>query len=81
MIVDTLKGSPGVEEEIVIERTHRVQTNKNKKSNTPRTIICRILNYKGKAKILKNAKKLKGKNISINEDFCRATFDHCKELW
>ena len=38
---------------------------KNKKSNTPRTIVCRILNYKDKVKILRNAKKLKTKNIFI----------------
>ena len=26
-------------------------------------------------------KKLKGKNIFVNEDFCHATSDHLKELW
>ena len=26
-------------------------------------------------------KKLKGKSIFINEDFCQATLDHRKELW
>ena len=25
--------------------------------------------------------KLKGKNIFINEDFCQAILDRCKELW
>ena len=43
MELDTLfKESLGIEEEVVIERTHRVKTDKNKKSNTPRTIVCRI---------------------------------------
>ena len=58
-----------------------MKTDKSKKGNTPRTIVCRILNYKDKVKILRNAKKLKGKNIFINEDFCQATLDHRKELW
>ena len=67
--------------EVVIERAHRVKRDKNKKSNIPRTIVCRILNYKDKVKILENAKKLKISNIFINEDFCQATLDHRKELW
>ena len=73
------KESLGIEEEVVIERAHRVRTDKDKKSNATRTIVCRILNYKHKVKILRNAKKLKGKNIFTNEDFCQATLDHRKE--
>ena len=69
--LDTLfKESLGIEEEVVTERAHRMKKDKNKKTNRPRTIICRILNYKDKVKIPKNAKKLKRKNIFINEDFC-----------
>ena len=70
-----------IEEEVVTERTHRVKTDKSKKGNTSKTIVCTILNYVDKVKILRNAKKLKGKNIFINEDFCQATLDHRKELW
>ena len=56
--LDTLfKESLGTEDEIVIERAHRVKTGKNQRSTTPRTIVCRILNYKDKVKILRNAKK------------------------
>ena len=51
------KESLGIEKQVVIERTHRVKTDKSKKSNTPRTIVCRILNYKDKVKILRNVKK------------------------
>ena len=69
--LDTLfKESLGIEEEVVTERAHRLKKDNKKKSNRPRTIICRILNYKDKVKIPKNAKKLKRKNIFINEDFC-----------
>ena len=55
-----------MEEEVAIERRHIVKTDKSTKGNAPRTIICRILNYKDKVTILRNAKKLKGKNIFIN---------------
>ena len=54
---------------------------KSKKGNTPRIIVCRILNYKDKVKILRNVKKQKDKNIFINENFSQATLDHRKELW
>ena len=61
----------GIEEEVVIERAYRVKTDKkNKKGNTPRAIVCRILNCKDKVIISRNGKKLKGKNIFINRDFC-----------
>ena len=40
-----------------------------------------FFNYKGKKNILKNAKKLKGKNIFINEDFSHETMELRKELW
>ena len=60
---------------------HRVKTEKSKESNTPRTIVCRILNYKEKVKSLRNAKKLKGKNIFINKDVWQATLEHRKDLW
>ena len=67
------KESLGIEDEVVIERAHRVKTDKSKKSNTARAIVCRILNCKDKVKILRNIKKLKNKNSFINEDFCQAT--------
>ena len=75
-----LKEILGTEEEVVIERVHRVKTEKSKESNTPRTIVCRILNYKEKVKSLRNTKKLNGKNIFINEDVYQATLEHRKEL-
>ena len=58
-----------------------MKTDKSKEGNPPRTIVCRILNYKDKVKILRYAKKLKGKNIFINEDFYQATLDRRPELW
>ena len=80
--LDTLfKEGLGIEDEVVIERANRVKTGKSKKGSTPRTDVCKILNYKDKVNILGNTKTLKRKNICINEDFCQPTFDHCKKLW
>ena len=47
----------------------------------PRTIVSRFFDYKNKTNILNNAKKLKGRNIFINEDFSHETMELCKELW
>ena len=49
-----------------IERANRAKIDKNKRTNTPREIICRTLNYKDKVKILRKTKKMKGKNTFIN---------------
>ena len=46
-----------------------MKADKNKKGNTLRTIVYGILNYKDMTKILRNAKKLKGKNNFITEVF------------
>ena len=55
-------------ENINIERAQRSKGKTN--SNKPRTIVCKLLSYKQKKEVLKNAKKLKGSNIFINEDSC-----------
>ena len=78
-IVDTIfKQSLDIQEQVVIERSRKGKTDKNNRSNTTRKVVWRILSYKDKVKILRNAKKLKGRNIFINEDFCQATLDHRK---
>ena len=66
-------------ENINIERAHRSKGKTS--SNKPRTIVCKLLSYKQKKEVLKNAKKLKGSNIFINEDFCFETMQRRKELW
>ena len=63
---------------INIERAHRSKGKTS--SNKPRTIVCKLLSYKQKKEVLKNAKKLKGSNIFINEDFCFETMQRRKEL-
>ena len=54
--------------------------NNTNNSNNPRTIICNLLRYKGKLKILQKANKLKGTNIFMNEDFSRETMELRKQL-
>ena len=63
------KETLGIEDKVIIERAHRMKADKNKKGNTLRTIVYGILNYKDMTKILRNAKKLKGKNNFITEVF------------
>ena len=66
-------------ENINIERAHRSKGKTS--SNKPRTIVCKLLSYKQKKEVLKNAKKLKGSNIFIDEDFCFETMQRRKVLW
>ena len=60
-------------ENISVERTHRVG---NKEKNNKRTIV-----FKDKIKIISEARKLKGTNISINEDYSKETLEIRKEKW
>ena len=67
---------------VQIERAHRSKRSKsNINSGKPRTIVCKLLNYKQKEEILINTKKLKGSNVFINEDFCYETMQYRKILW
>ncbi|XP_065680637.1 uncharacterized protein LOC136094560 [Hydra vulgaris] len=62
---------------VIIERAHRTGIIEKK---NPRTIVIKLLNHKDKVKILKNANKLKGSGIYINEDFSLETFTIRKKL-
>ena len=65
---------------IHIERAHR--TGKNKIGDKrPRTIVLKMLNCKDRCTILKNANKLRGSGIYINEDFSVETINIRKRLW
>ena len=67
---------------VQIECPHRVRNKRNKDKKTkPRPIVCKILSYKQKKEIQKNANKLKDTNIFINEEFCHETRLHRKQLW
>ncbi|XP_065668202.1 uncharacterized protein LOC136088422 [Hydra vulgaris] len=64
-IIHLLENNLNVKD-VIIERAHRTGIIDIKK---PRTIVIKLLNYKDKVKILKNANKLKGSGNYINEDF------------
>ena len=66
---------------IHIERAHHVKIKKGDKSKKPRPIVCNLLSLKDKKLILKNANKLKGTNIFIDEDYSFETMEHRKQLW
>ncbi|XP_065650688.1 uncharacterized protein LOC136078805 [Hydra vulgaris] len=68
-IINLLENNLNVKD-VIIERAHRTGIIDIKK---PRTIVIKLLNYKDKVKILKNANKLKGSGIYINEDFSLET--------
>ena len=66
---------------VQIERAYRSKKSKsNSISEKPRTIVCKLLNYKQKEEILRNTKNLKGSNFFINEDFCRETMQYRKNI-
>ena len=55
---------------LVLERAHRVGPHRVDK---PRTIVARFTRYCDREAVLRNAKKLKGTNIFVNEDLCAAS--------
>ena len=67
-------------EGITMERAHRVG-NKSNERNTPRTIAAKFSSYKDTQTVLSIAKKIKGKNIYINEDYSKETLEIRKENW
>ena len=65
-------------ENISVEREHRVG---NKGKNNKRTIVLKLASFKDKLKIISEARKLKGTNISINEDYSKETLEIREEKW
>ena len=66
---------------IRIEQAYRVKRKKGDKSKKPRPIVCNLLSFKDKKLILKNANKLKGTNIFIDENYSFETMEYRKQLW
>ena len=71
--------------DVVIERAHRVKAYSHEKKNSKklrsRTIVCKLLSFVDKARILKNSHRLKGTTYYVNEDFSKETLVYRKELW
>ena len=59
-------------EDVNIERAHRVGNTSN---TLPRTVVAKFSSFKGKQLALSTAKKLKGQNIYMNEDFSKERID------
>ena len=70
---------------VVIGRAHRVKgyshEKKNSKKLRSRTIVCKLLSFVHKARILNNSHRLKGNTYYVNEDFSKETLAYWKELW
>ena len=73
-VQDIVENKLGITVEIDFDRCHRTGKFKRNQSK-PRTIVCRLLRFKGKEKKLQNSKKLKDTGIFIYEDFCKATME------
>ena len=71
--------------DVVIERAHRVKAyspeKKYSKKLRPRTVVCRLLSFVDKARIIKSTHCLKGTSYYVNEDFSKETLVFRKELW
>ncbi|XP_065650649.1 uncharacterized protein LOC136088316 [Hydra vulgaris] len=72
------KDNLGIEKEIIIDRAHRVGVANDKRE---RTIVLKLRDYEDKKTILERARKLKGTNIFLNEDFSFTTRKIRKELF
>ena len=71
--------------DVVIERAQRVKEyspeKKNNKKLRPGAVVCKLLSFVDKARILKNSHPLKGTSYYVNEDFSKETLAYRKELW
>ena len=65
-------------ENFSVERAHRVG---NKEKNNKQTIVLKLAGFKDEPKIISEARKLKGTNISINEDYSKETLEIRNEKW
>ena len=69
-----IKDKSGIENEVEIDRCHRMKKSgkhrsNNERNSRPRIIICRLLSFKDKQRIIQSSKKLKNTGIFIYEDF------------
>ncbi|GAA6080007.1 uncharacterized protein LOC124389821 isoform X1 [Tachysurus ichikawai] len=69
----------GLDGKIETERVQRI--GQYQEGGRPRRVMVNLLRLKDKLRILSSAKKLKGTNIYINEDFSGAVLQRRRELW
>ena len=77
-VKDLIKEKLAIEEDIMIERAHRIG---KKEDGKKRAIIFKLQSWKQKETILKNSKKLKNTGLYVNEDFSDETMLIRKELF
>lgn len=75
-VINLFKDKLKITKDIEIDRAHRTGPKRNKS----RPIVLKLLRYKDKLKILKEAHHLQNSGIWINEDFSKATVDIRKGL-
>ena len=69
-----IKENLKVEQNVEIQRAHRIAPNEyQKKKNLPRTILCKLLCLSDKEKVLAKRGELRGSNLHINEDYSEET--------
>ena len=64
-----------------IEFDHCCTGNHKRNQFKPKTIVCRLLRFKDKEKVLQNSKHLNDTGIFIYKDFFKATMEFGKSLW
>ena len=77
-IKDIIKEKLDIETDVELDRCHRIG---KKRGSRPRTLICRFTKFKDKQCVLSNARKLRGTNIYIYENFSQDTMELRKYLW
>ena len=82
-VLEILKDKHEIED-VTIERAQRAKSYQNNKCNkgeaAPRTIVCKLLNYKDNTHILQKCNPLKGASYYINENFSKETMALPKNL-
>ena len=77
ILKDTLREKLGVSR-IEIERAHRVGAKEEGKN---RTIVVKFSSYKGKQRVLNEARRQRREDVYVYEDFSKATVAIRKENW
>ena len=81
-VKEILKEKLNLDEEPDIERAHRVGRRANATTGSvrrPRTIVCRLRDWKKKEQIIRSARRIKPPGIFVNEDLAQGTLDNREE--
>ena len=62
-----------------VERAHRVSSQESNNKLKPKTVVCKLYDWKEKYYIVRQARKLKPRGIFVNKDFAEETVKMQKE--